>query len=204
MLTEHIEFLQDAWDTMLRCPKEYDIDLDRDDAFRALELTRNHALRVAEQAFSISDQFLFPQTVGNHYDADGQKRERRPKQAHSKTAEEGKNIGNSLETKGKAISNAIDCKQNVYAIIEAIIRETEDVDTLLLEKRDKHEQRESETGEESKYEDPEEIIVLDNLIAALGKSVGNSTRETETHSEKRTGNTTNREYFMKCILRFQL
>ena len=101
MLTEQIEFLQDAWNTMLRCAKEYDIDLDRNNAFRALELTRNHALRVAEQAFSIWDQFLFPQTVGNHYDADRQKRERRPKQAHSKTTEEGKNIGYLQETKEK-------------------------------------------------------------------------------------------------------
>ena len=31
MLTEQIKFLQDAWDTMIRCAKEYDIDLDRDD-----------------------------------------------------------------------------------------------------------------------------------------------------------------------------
>ena len=73
----------------------------------------------------------------------------------------------------------------MYAIIEAIIRETEDVDTLLLEERDKQEQRESETGEESKYEDPEEIIVLDNLIAALGKRVGNSIRETASRPHRR-------------------
>ena len=35
------------------------------------------------------------------------------------------------------MSNAIDCKRAVYAIIEKIVRETEDVDTLLLGKRDK-------------------------------------------------------------------
>ena len=70
------------------------------------------------------------------------------------------------------MSNAMDCKRAVYAIIEAIVGETEDVDTLLLEERDrnrKHKQGESETGEESKYEDPEEVIILDNLITALRK-----------------------------------
>ena len=55
MLVEQLEFLQDAWDTMLRCADQYDIDLDRDDAFKTLELSRAHALKVAERAFYISD-----------------------------------------------------------------------------------------------------------------------------------------------------
>ena len=78
----------------------------------------------------------------------------------------------------------------MYAIIETIVRETEDVDTLLLEERDrkrKHKRRESKTGEESKYEDTEEIIILDNLMTALEKRVGNSTRDAKTYSKKRTG-----------------
>lgn len=190
MLTEQIEFLQDAWDTMIRCATEYDIDLDRDDAYKALEVTRDHALKVAEQAFDISDQFLFPQAVEFHDEVDEQEDDEEPNQAHSTTAEGGMNIGYPRGTKMKTISNAHDCKQAVYATIEAIATETEDVATLLLEGRTrtpKQRDRQSGTGEESNYEDPEDVINLDNMMTALEKTVENSMTNAETNNEKHTG-----------------
>jgi len=70
MLTEQTEFLKDAWETLMKYARKYKIDLDRDDAYQALVLARDHALRVAEQAFSISDQFLYPQLAIISHEAD--------------------------------------------------------------------------------------------------------------------------------------
>ena len=181
---------------MIRCAEEYDIDLDRDDAFKALEFTRAHTLKVAEQAFYISDQFLFPQKDEHHVvesrdSINGTGEEKRTKRAQSTTAEEGKNIGYPQGTKTKAISNALDCKQAVYASIETITTKTEDVATLLLKGQNietldqKHSK--NSTGEESKYKDPEEILILDDLMIALENTIENSIKGAEAHMEKRTG-----------------
>ena len=61
MLTEQLGFLEDGWDTMMRYAEKYQIDLDYDDAYKAMKLSKAHALRVAGVAFQISDQFLSAQ-----------------------------------------------------------------------------------------------------------------------------------------------
>ena len=71
MLTEQTELLEDAWETMIKYAGKYKINLDKDDDYQALVLARNHALRVAEQAFSISDQFLYPQLTTTVQEAGG-------------------------------------------------------------------------------------------------------------------------------------
>ena len=40
MLTEQLGFLQDAWDTMMQYAEKYNIDLNKDDAYKVMELTR--------------------------------------------------------------------------------------------------------------------------------------------------------------------
>ena len=57
MLTEQLEFLQDAWKTMMRLIKEHEIDIEKDDAYKAIEHSRAHALKVATMAFQIADEF---------------------------------------------------------------------------------------------------------------------------------------------------
>ena len=57
MLTEQLEFLQDAWNTMIRLIKEHKIDIGKDEAYKSIELSRAHALRVATMAFQIADKF---------------------------------------------------------------------------------------------------------------------------------------------------
>jgi len=47
MLTEQLEFLQDAWNTMIRLVKEHKIDIGKDKAYKTIESSRAHALRVA-------------------------------------------------------------------------------------------------------------------------------------------------------------
>ena len=115
---------------------------------------------------------LFPQLVTTDYDTEEREGKSKPHRTHSTAAKKSENTGHLQEENKRAMSNAVECKQAVYAIIEAIIEETEDVDNPLLEKQDrdqKREQEQSEAGEESKYEDPEEIIILDKLITALKK-----------------------------------
>ncbi|MCP3869948.1 MAG: hypothetical protein GY703_18015, partial [Gammaproteobacteria bacterium] len=169
MLTEQTEFLEDAWETMIRYARKYKINLDRDDAFKALVLARNHALRVAEQAFSISDQFLYPQLVMTHHEAGGRNGKSELHKLHGTTAKRSEDTGHPQGNDESKMSTAAECKQAVYATIEAIIGKTEDVDNPLIEqKRDmKREKIQSEAGEESEYEDPEEVIILDKLITAL-------------------------------------
>ena len=61
MLTEQLAFLQDAWNTMMRLVKEHEIDIETDDAYKAIEHSRAHALKVATMAFQIADTFVLSQ-----------------------------------------------------------------------------------------------------------------------------------------------
>ena len=61
MLTEQLAFLQDAWNTMMRLVKEHEIDIETDDAYKAIEYSRAHALKVATMAFQIADKFVLSQ-----------------------------------------------------------------------------------------------------------------------------------------------
>ena len=61
MLTEQLEFLQDAWNTMMRLVKEHEIDIKTDDAYKAIEYSRAHALKVATMALQIADKFVLSQ-----------------------------------------------------------------------------------------------------------------------------------------------
>ena len=70
MLTEQLEFLQDAWNTMMRLVKEHKIDIGKDEAYKKLESSRSHALRVATMAFQIADKFLLSQK-GHQDDKEG-------------------------------------------------------------------------------------------------------------------------------------
>ena len=196
MLTEQLEFLQDAWETMLRYADEYDIDLDTDDAFKALEFAREHALKVTEQAYYISDGFLFPQNDGGHSvdtcnGANKTGEEEKTTQAQSTTAGEGRNVGYPRGTKTKAMSNAINCNQAVYASIETITTITENEATFLPEKQSTNtldqERGEENIREESKYEDPGEITVLDDLMITLEKTIEESIKGIEANREKRSG-----------------
>ena len=166
MLTEQTEFLEDAWETLMRYARKYKIDLDRDDAYQALVLARDHALRVAEQAFSISDQFLYPQLAIISHEADKRHGQKLHK-LRGTTAKNSENAEQPRRIDENEASTAAENKQAVYATIEAIIAKTEDVNNPLVEQEG--EERHSETGEESEHEDPEEIIILDKLITALKK-----------------------------------
>ena len=162
MLTEQTEFLEDAWETMIRYARKYKIDLDRDDAYQALVLARDHALRVAEQAFSISDRFLYPQLAIISHEADKRHGQSKLHKLRGTTAKNSENAEQPRRIDENEASTAAEHKQAVYATIEAIIAKTEDVSGPLVERERKEE-------EESEHEDPEEIIVLDKLITALKK-----------------------------------
>jgi len=170
MLTEQTEFLEDAWETLMRYARRCKIDLDRDDAYQALVLARDHALRVAEQAFSISDQFLYPQLAIISHEADKRHGQKLHK-LRGTTAKNSENAEQPRRIDENEASTTAEYKQAVYATIEAIIAKTEDVNNPLVEqeRKERHNETRSETEEESEHEDPEEIIILDKLITALKK-----------------------------------
>ena len=109
MLVEQLEFLRDGWDMMLRCADQYDIDLDWDDAFKTLKLGRAHALRVAEQAFYILDQFLFPQK--DPYRGDGTNNSQNAEQKERITGNGGMyptEVEQHIKGCGQAIQSSVD------------------------------------------------------------------------------------------------
>ena len=171
MLTEQTELLEDAWETMIKYAGKYKINLDKDDDYQALVLARNHALRVAEQAFSISDQFLYPQLMTTVHEAGGRNGQNKLHNLPGTTTKRSENVVQPQKADESKISTAAKCKQAVYATIEAIIAKTEDVNNPIVERErgETHNEIQSKTGEESEHEDPEEIIILDEFITALKK-----------------------------------
>ena len=165
-LTEQLECLQRAWNTMLQYARKYRIDLDKDDAYKEMELSGAYTLKVAEEAFQISDKY---------YTSHGSER-------HSESPED----GNANEQEGSHVAN---CRKAVSVTTKAAKQKKEaGAPTRIREKEANNPQRmnrEKATGEEStESEDPRETTVLNDLTVAPEDTIDKPKKEVQSHREK--------------------
>ena len=166
MLTEQLEFLQDAWKTMMRLIKEHEIDIEKDDAYKAIEHSRAHALKVATMAFQIADEFE-QSREGRQVGEDDTVTEQKPRQTEEirfrveKTTE--KNEKESIAS-GKAPPG------------------------MQAESIRSHEQREREKAgeEEGKEADSVGVIVQSSLENEIGEDVNELSENETTHAQDST------------------
>ncbi len=182
MLTEQLGFLEDGWDTMMRYAEKYQIDLAHDEAYKAMKLSKAHALRVAGVAFQISDRFLSAQAYGQRDGEPGNDDRSATEDIEATTSAEGTTTANN-----EAKLNVTEYDETTQMARETGAAATER-EASLQEGQEKTQgltptEREKATREESNNnEDPKITIVLDDLKDETEESV----QEIETQTEERT------------------